>query len=151
MKIGFFGTLRGLTQLQKDAFTDLIKEMDIKEFHHGDCVGADEQAHNIIRKIAPDCEINIHPPVRDLHRAYCEGDVDFVEMDYIARNEEIIDFTDMVVACTDQRIKGQRKVGPNDPWRALEYAEEVKKHTIIIKGNGEKEERFSGKNKPRYK
>lgn len=151
MKIGFLGTLRGFTPLQRDAFIDLIKSMDIDEFHHGDCIGSDEQAHDIIRLIAPGCEINIHPPAAELHRAHCEGDVDFMELNYIKRNYEIIDFADIIIACPDEGIDRSRRTGPNNPWRALEYVDDMEKHTFIISKTGEIEERFSGKKKSRYK
>lgn len=151
MKIGFLGTLREFTQVQRDLFIDtIIKFGVVEEFHHGDCVGSDENAHNIIRLIAPDCEICVHPPVREMHRAYCEGDVDFVQMDYIARNQEIVDFSDVVVACIHEFIKGQARSGANDPWRAIEYAKSQKIHTIIINNEGKVKEHFSGKTKPRY-
>lgn len=60
MKVGFTGTHHGMTLGQQEAFRKLLCELDTIEFHHGDCIGADVQAH----MIAMDYPIRIvvHPP-----------------------------------------------------------------------------------------
>ena len=44
MKIGFTGTQKGMTTAQAYSFIELISGMEIDEFHHGDCIGADYNA-----------------------------------------------------------------------------------------------------------
>lgn len=108
MKIGFTGTRQGLTDLQRvNLRTVLIKiheQFGVDEFHHGDCVGADAEAHKIA------CEldgagriIHIHPPDNPTHRAYCENvcvkkvyEV-YGECSYIARNIDIVRSTDILI------------------------------------------------------
>lgn len=53
MRIGFTGTQNGMTKAQKsqlwNSVTDLTpSSIGGHEFRHGDCVGADEQAHLIV-------------------------------------------------------------------------------------------------------
>ena len=62
MKVGFTGTQKGMTERQFDIFAAVISELQPEEFHHGDCIGADEQAHDIVHVVAPDCKIVVHPP-----------------------------------------------------------------------------------------
>jgi len=40
VKVGVTGTQKGWTESQRAGFTLLIAELEIDEFHHGDCVGA---------------------------------------------------------------------------------------------------------------
>lgn len=54
MKIGFTGTRHGMTNQQKNQFFKIIINLnDLKEFHHGDCIGADAlmQIHILLFKI----------------------------------------------------------------------------------------------------
>ena len=39
MKVGFTGTRLGMSQNQKEQFVLKLSELDVHEFHHGDCVG----------------------------------------------------------------------------------------------------------------
>jgi hypothetical protein len=50
MKIGFTGTRKGMSQHQKEQFVLKMFELDPSEFRHGDCEGADAEAHDIIRE-----------------------------------------------------------------------------------------------------
>jgi len=53
MKVGFTGTQAGLTPKQKLELRSLLMDYrdDITEFHHGDCIGADADAHEIAAEI----------------------------------------------------------------------------------------------------
>ncbi len=74
MKIGFTGTRHGATILQLDFLGTLLGAPDVKELHHGDCVGADAQAHDAVMHAAKLglAQIYIHPPVDETHRAFCK-------------------------------------------------------------------------------
>lgn len=49
--IGFTGTREGMTQAQKDVFASLVARIEPDEFHHGDCVGSDEAAAELVHRI----------------------------------------------------------------------------------------------------
>ena len=44
--IGFTGTRQGMTAEQKSALRNLL-DGGAGDFHHGDCIGADSEAHGI--------------------------------------------------------------------------------------------------------
>ena len=73
MKIGFTGTRKGLTILQeKELYLTLRKMRDkYNTFIHGDCVGADEQAHRMALDLG--YFIEIYPPKNPKLRAFCRG------------------------------------------------------------------------------
>ena len=65
--IGFTGTRYGMTVAQRRTLRSLLANGAGREFHHGDCVGADAEAHDIA--VALGIEPVIHPPVIDILRA----------------------------------------------------------------------------------
>lgn len=90
MKIGFRGARHGMTKLQKEALRQVLAEYRPAEFHHGDFVGADAEAHEIVRAAYPATRIVIHPPTKQTLRAFCQGDELRPARGYIARNRELV-------------------------------------------------------------
>jgi hypothetical protein len=78
MKYGFTGTHHGSTQAQRITLRALLMEireklvavnsLDRDEFHHGDCVGADSQAHTIAWEVG--YHITVHPPTLTKNRFF---------------------------------------------------------------------------------
>lgn len=68
MRIGFTGTRRGMTEAQGLTLRALLATQHATEFHNGDCIGADAEAHDIA--VAMGCEVVIHPPIIDAERAW---------------------------------------------------------------------------------
>jgi len=115
MKIGFTGTREGMSKRQEGLFSRVISEYfyDMDEFHHGDCIGADAEAHQHIhdcRRYDEDgheVKIVIHPPLKDEVRAHCKtynrdpyyyDDIIKVKKNYLERNRDIVDATDLLIA-----------------------------------------------------
>ena len=72
MKVGFTGTQLGMSQHQKEQFVLGLQEMGMTEFHHGDCIGADAEAHDIVREFFPDVKIVGHLPKYKNKQACCK-------------------------------------------------------------------------------
>lgn len=98
-RLGFTGTRNGMTSFQATAFKLFISGYGnfITEFHHGDCLGADLQAHRIVKSMSSSI-IHIHPPVSNASRAHCSGHVSFQPLPYLDRDRDIVDSTDVLVA-----------------------------------------------------
>ena len=50
VKIGFTGTRNGMNKEQIKELENIIKSKQLDEFHHGMCVGSDQQAHDVVKK-----------------------------------------------------------------------------------------------------
>ena len=140
MKIGFTGTREGMTELQFDAFCLVLAKLlrDSREFHHGDCVGSDAEAHEAAALVAK-WTIVIHPPLNPRHQAHC-GDLplrfaavrSLPRRDYLERNVDIVDDTDILIATPAQENE-QRRSGT---WSTIRYAEKLKRPITIIYPDG---------------
>lgn len=73
--VGFTGSRWGASSEQLVWLEDILSiaiETGVTEFHHGDCMGADEAAHKVALNLG--IKIVIHPPDRDILRAFCTGE-----------------------------------------------------------------------------
>jgi hypothetical protein len=134
-KVGFTGTRHGMTPEQADEFRSWIKAIQPTEFHHGDCVGADNQAANIVREVmGRTCLIHSHPPVEKMHRAF-NSHVDIIHpaKDYHSRNRDIVDATGQTIGAPLGTASAARTGGT---WYTLGYAEKRGKARRIMWPNG---------------
>jgi hypothetical protein len=118
--VGFAGTRKGMNQKQCQDFILLVKRLvgssaDVT-LHHGDCVGADAQAHDIACGLG--CRIEIHPPSNPWRRAWCEAEVIYPPLPYLERNQAIVDQADMLVATPAQCFEVIR----SGTWAAIRRA-----------------------------
>ncbi len=153
MHLGFTGTRKGLQQPQFIALGNALKtlvetfiEQDYKHisWHHGDCVGADKMFHDLINyykffKNTTDL-IHIHPPQEDRYRAYCKGNVMHEEKPYLARNRDIVDLSDGLVACPDSKIELLR----SGTWSTVRYARKQHGNIVIIYPDGTIDKEMKG-------
>lgn len=100
MIIGFTGTQQGISSRQSDGFVHVLTRLGhlVTEFHHGDCVGADAEAHVLVRALCPNARIVIHPPDVDVKRAWCIGDEILTPLPYLDRNTAIVNVSDVLIA-----------------------------------------------------
>lgn len=134
MKIGFTGTRHGMTDKQYNAVNDLVNHYviydDVDEFHHGDCNGADEEAHGIALRF--NLFTVVHPPSLTTLRAYCQGDLVLPTKDYEQRNRDIVQASDLVIAApptdTEQPFGGT--------WQTVRLSREYNKPCKIVLSSG---------------
>lgn len=133
MKVGFTGSQQGMTFEQQNTFNRILADSNAKEFHHGDCMGADTQAH----EFALHCGISIviHPPDLPGKRSFCFGS-DFSKYRpkklYLDRNHDIVDETDILIACPKEVKETQR----SGTWATVRYAEKTGKTVLLIYPSG---------------
>ncbi len=132
-----------------------IKEEDTIEFHHGCCVGCDADAHalfltvmNVVGNLSGSMTV-LHPPdvtklidekfLKDAviyGAAYYTGNPRRMQRvvaptGYLARNKDIVDATDMLIACP-----GAVEVLRSGTWSTIRYARDKKKPLMIIWPDG---------------
>ena len=90
--------------------------------HHGDCVGADAQAHEVACSLGRD--VTIHPPVNGAHRAWKASHDIRTPRPYLSRCKDIVRETDMLIAAPvedqgadDAPVRGQRS-GSRASWQS---------------------------------
>lgn len=101
MIVGVTGARNGMTLHQERELRLLIHRLDIIEFHHGDCVGVDSEAHDIVLDLFPDAQITIHPPTDPKYRAWRHGNTILEPLPYLERNRKIVDSVDLMVGVPD--------------------------------------------------
>ena len=117
MNIGFTGSQEGMTSRQKMGLRLILFYFPNIQFRHGDCVGADEEAHKIARE-AEVKQIVIYPPDSIEKRAFCEAKEIAEPMPYLKRNKRIVDFSSVLVACPRSSKEEQR----SGTWATIRYA-----------------------------
>jgi hypothetical protein len=131
MKVGFTGTRHGMTTKQLDAVRSKLQNFNPKELHHGDCIGADSQAHAIARAIG--CAVIIHPPSDTTQRAWMQGAAyTHKPRNHIARNHDIVDTCDLLIAAPYESTEILR----SGTWATIRYAYKTNRPMIIIYPNG---------------
>lgn len=127
MIVGFTGTRRGMTDRQKAQLREeLIKRRTgWIEFHHGDCLGADAEAHDIAHELGY-C-IYIHPPENNKARAYKGGHV-LKPLAYLERNRDIA-FGCHVLIAAPKTLNEELRSGT---WATIRYAREMGREVVIL-------------------
>jgi hypothetical protein len=126
VKIGFTGTQVGMSDRQKQILQDMLAYFRPLEFHHGDCIGADAEAHDIVASIG--LKIVIHPPLNGSKRAFKTADVVLEAKDYLQRNHDIVDATEVLIVApkTDQE---ELRSGT---WATYRYGVRTGKNVLLL-------------------
>lgn len=128
--VGFTGTTQGMTNRQWQAFRSLIHtlkaELELKTFHHGDCVGADAQAHQVARSNG--FWIVGHPPSYESKRAYMPCDEYRQPKPYLARNHDIVDECYVMIATP----KETEEIVRSGTWATIRYSRKKGRHLFIL-------------------
>lgn len=142
IKIGFSGTRFGMTAAQKSRLEEelrvLLKEDPNIEFHHGDCVGADDEAHETAKAMC--MYIIIHPPENSSLRAFRAGDEMREPYPYIVRDRNIVYESQILIAAPKTENEKLRGSGT---WATIRFAKKQNKKVIIINPDGTKNEDYT--------
>ena len=124
---GFTGTSRGVSYKRLKLFHAQLSKAGVHTLHHGDCVGADAQVHEIAKRLG--LKIVVHPPDNPKLRAFCTGDEIKTEAPYLVRNRAIVDTCDILLAMPWDPKHEQLRSGT---WSTVRYAHKRRKKVIII-------------------
>lgn len=137
MKISFTGTREGMTSKQHDTVKRIIKDLQPDMVIHGDCVGADEEFHNIIIGIrgftGSTPVIRTLPPSNEKYRANCNADIIDPPQDYLKRDRELAELCDRLIACPKESNERLR----SGTWSTVRYARIRGKIIYLVLPNGE--------------
>lgn len=129
--VGFTGTQGGMSEHQKRTLRMAMEAANTtgieNVLHHGDCKGADEEAHAIAVDLGWD--IIIHPPIKRIKRAYCgDGAIILPPMDYLDRNHEIVRNSNFIFAAPKSDTEERR----SGTWYTVRYARKMGKRVILL-------------------
>jgi hypothetical protein len=140
MKIGFTGTQNGMTPMQKLvvvkvlnlAFNPHTGRSVINEVHVGDCIGADKEFVEMVRRLDKSTRVIGHIPDKNAKRAFCLYTEERAPKPYLERNHDIVEESDFLIA-TPKEIVEQLRSGT---WATIRYARKQGKKVVIIYPNG---------------
>lgn len=130
MIIGFTGTQQGMTIRQKFRVIEIIsyEGWDIERAHHGCCVGADFQFHQLLVWLGVKDRIVLHPP-EELSKVPGELKIELLRqappmierrspLPYLDRNHEMVDEIDLLIATPKEEFEITR----SGTWATIRYA-----------------------------
>lgn len=130
MKLGFTGTREGMTEAQRREVAELLQTLNPSEVHHGDCVGADAEV-DLAAVLFTSARRVIHPPESPTLRAWCLSEDMREPKPYLARNRDIVNETDSILAAP--KGKQYRAAGT---WFTIGYAKKQGKPVTIVYPDG---------------
>lgn len=133
MKIGFTGTQRGMTEKQKAWLREAFQKIEVEwEFHHGDCIGADAEAHDIA--VEHGAKIVLHPPWVPFKRAFKPFWQQRPQKNYLDRNKEIVRETQVLVGMPGEDVEQVR----SGTWSTIRFARKRLKPIRIVGPHGDR-------------
>jgi hypothetical protein len=134
MTIGFTGTQNGMTKLQQEEVTSILltlKEKGYDVVRHGDCIGADAWFHN--KSVEMGFSVIKHPPENPKKRAFCKEGETLPEKEYLTRNRDIVDNSDVIIATPSSPIEVLR----SGTWATIRYSKNSFKPYVIVTPKGD--------------
>lgn len=128
--LGFTGTRYGMTDAQELTVLECLRRWRPAELRHGDCQGADAQAHALavregIRTVA-------HPPVNEEWRAFCDANQILPAQHYLHRDRDLVDASHMLLAAPASPVD----VGWSGTWYTIRYAQDRHRLVVIVGPDG---------------
>ena len=133
--VGITATREGLTPQQKQVLTTYLTSLHVEEGHHGDCVGGDEDFHEICNDLS--IPIVIHPPEDERLRAFCSRGVlrTWPVLPYLARNKVIVNSIDLLFGCPKEEEEPAPARGQGT-WSTIRYARRIHAPVKVIYPSG---------------
>jgi len=147
--VGFSGSRHGMTVAQEARVSQLLGTRcgldGPAEARHGDCVGSDEQFHDLA--LAFGYPVVVHPPTDPKHRAWCSGagrrcstageNVTILEpQPYLARNRAIVNVSGLVIAAPAETVEPRSTRGQGT-WSTIRYTLRQGVPIVVVGPNGE--------------
>ena len=135
--VGFTGTRMGLSSKQRHSLRTVLAELKNDGalwFHHGDCVGADEESHQVAKALG--YKTHAHPPDQMAYAAVTlDADITDEPAPYMVRNQAIVDMCAILIACPKQYpLNDQPK--RSGTWSTVTKAERKGIPRVIIYADG---------------
>lgn len=135
-RVGFTGTQQGMTAKQRSTVKYLIAELQPVEAHHGDCTGADEEFHQLVRGFTDTVWVVLHPGCdrkgESPARAHCDGDETLPTRFYLTRNEEIVKAVGTMIATPAQATETIR----SGTWTTVRRARKHNRELYVVLPDG---------------
>jgi hypothetical protein len=134
-KVGFTGTSKGASPAQLAELEERLKKLKeegFDELHHGWCIGADEQAAIIAKRVG--FRVIAHPgtpkdPKNMMYRSeWNENDEVRPEKPFIERDHDIVDETERMLATPLTRAEMTR----SGTWTTVRYARKQSRPIDLI-------------------
>jgi hypothetical protein len=133
MKVGFTGTRKGMAPAQLAALRTLLGRLAPSEFHHGDCVGADDEAATLVGAFFEGCRIVAHPSDNPALRADNHShDEERPPRPYLQRNRDIVGESDCLVAAPETAAEVMR----GGTWSTVRSARRARKPVYLVLPDG---------------
>jgi hypothetical protein len=117
--VGFSGTRVGMSPLQMDIIKKILNQKT-GILVHGDCIGADAEIHDLVRKEFPGkWRIRIRPPLNPTLRAWKIGDEVMPPKHYLERNRDIVEDCNVFLAAP----KSMQQIGGT--WSSINHFRKV--------------------------
>ena len=130
--IGFTGARNGMTQEQRSKVIELIQNSGQEEAVHGDCIGADEDFHNICASFGW-IDIYQRPCTFESLRANTGAFPLSEPKPPMQRNRDIVADSSMMIACPPNYVKIKSGSGT---WATIGFAERAKVLLYIVFPDG---------------
>lgn len=132
--VGFTGTRFGCSPKQRRSLSRVLSELHTKfgfrEFHEGDCVGADTDANEIAEDLG--YWIGVHPPTNESNACGRLGNFRFEPKPYLERDKDIVRVSSILVACPDS----YEEVIRSGTWTTIRFSRDAFNPIIKIFPDG---------------
>ena len=128
--VGFTGTQTGMNETQLIQLRRLLRRLKREgytDFHHGACIGADEQAHDVAKSLG--YRLVVHPPDNTAKLAFgIRGGIWRSPAPYLTRNHHIVDESEVLIAAPRSVSEVQR----SGTWATVRYARKAGKTIYML-------------------